>query len=160
MDPEKLHFKVTLSGTPHHRSPEFQIGLDGVDYVTGLIPSYNGVSTLYEFYVEGIQPGDHALTISFVNKVNTDTVLDANGNIVEDLLLNIEKIEIDDIDMGNLIWSNSVYTPDYPKSYAENMRQQGITLDPQITECVNLGWNGQWTFPFTSPFYFWMLENV
>ena len=160
MESETLHFKVTLSGTPHHRSPEFQIGLDGFDYVTGLIPSYNGVSTLYEFYVEGIQPGNHALTISFVNKVNTDTVLDANGNIIEDLLLNIEKIEIDDIDLGTLIWSKSTYDPIYPKSYVENMQQQGITLKPQLTECVNLGWNGTWKISFTSPFHLWLLENI
>jgi hypothetical protein len=159
MDLEKRSFKVYLSGSQHHKCPEFFIQLNGVNYVSGTVPSYNGNSNLYEFTVD-MSEGENVLSIAFLNKSDHDTVLDAQGNIVNDLLLNIEKIEIDDIDLGTLIWSHSIYEPVYSDSYLQNLAQKGETPQKQITNCVNLGWNGTWKLPFTSPFYIWLLENM
>jgi hypothetical protein len=160
MNLEKRSFKVYLSGSHHNKCPEFSIELNGVKYVSGILPPYSGNSNLYEFTVEDIPEGENVLSISFLNKSDHDTVLNAQGNIVNDLLLNIDKIEIDDIDLGTLIWSHSVYEPNYSKSYSHHVAQKGETLPKQVTNCVNLGWNGTWKLSFTSPFYIWLLENM
>lgn len=160
MESEKLHFKVYLKGSKHQKCPEFLIGLNGFNCVSDSLPAYNGDSTLYEFTVEGAKEGENILSISFLNKSNRDTILDLDGNIIEDLLLNIEKIEINDINLETLIWSHSSYEPVYPESYIQNMALTGDILPTQVTNCVNLGWNGTWKLPFTSPFHIWLLENM
>ena len=96
---------------------------------------------------------DYTLCVGALeNKTDLDTTKDAQGNIVNDILLNIEKIEIDDIDLGNLIWQ-SEFIPDVPREY------QGQTVT-KLQGCVNLGWNGTYILKFTSPFYLWLLENL
>jgi hypothetical protein len=72
------------------------------------------------------------------------------------MVLNIDSIEVDEIDLGNLLWTASIYNPIYPDCYADQ-EQKNIK---DITECVTLGWNGMWRLPFTSPFYIWLLENI
>jgi len=69
------------------------------------------------------------------------------------MLLNIKSLEVDDIDLGSLIWSHSVYRPDITHEF------NGVTVT-ELTNCVNLGWNGTWEFAFTTPFYIWLLENL
>ena len=96
----------------------------------------------------------------FLNKTVYDTKLDANGNIVKDLLLNIDSIEIDEIDIGSLKWTASNYTPMYPESYTQHVLRTGQEIETELKNCVNLGWNGTWSLPFTSPVYIWLLENI
>jgi len=31
---------------------------------------------------------------------------------------------------------------------------------PVLTNCIDLGWNGEWQLEFDSPFYIWLLENI
>jgi len=157
---EKLNFKVYLSGSQHHKCPEFFIELNGSNYISGILPTHNGTPNLYEFTVEDIPEGENVLSISFLNKSNNDTVLDSQGNIIKDLLLNIEKIEIDNIDLGMLIWSHSTYEPIYSDTYLQNLAQKNETPPAQVTNCVNLGWNGTWKLLFVSPFHIWLLENM
>jgi hypothetical protein len=87
-------------------------------------------------------------------------VIDSDGNIIQDLLLNIDTIEIDQIELGPLKWSLSEYYPEYPERYKSDVFRKGETLPESVNNCVNLGWNGTWKLPFTSPFYIWLLENI
>ena len=75
-----------------------------------------------------------------------------NGEIVKDMLLNIDNITIDDISLGHLIW-DAEYLLDRPQIY------QGKEID-HLDRCVNLGWNGTYVLKFTSPFYIWLLEKL
>jgi len=68
------------------------------------------------------------------------------------MLLNIDDITIDDISLGNLLWS-AEYILDEPQEY------NGKIID-HLDHCVNLGWNGAYTLKFTSPFYVWLLEKL
>ena len=68
------------------------------------------------------------------------------------MLLNIDDITIDDISLGNLLWS-AEYLLDTPQTY------NGQTIT-KLDSCVNLGWNGSYSLKFTSPFYLWLLENM
>lgn len=159
MDKETLHFKIGLSGSTAKKQPAFSISVNSNTMIDTVLTTAVNEIEYFEFDVE-VQEGECSLVIEFKNKQDQDTVVDANGEIVDDLLLNINSIEIDEIDLGSLLWTTSSYRPIYPAIYKKNMEQQGNTLPESITSCVNLGWNGHWTLPFTSPYYIWLLENI
>ena len=148
MNEEKLSFVVALSGTFWERRPQFSIWLDDHQVVASEIVSLAQQEIKFE---RTIDEGAHTLKIRLENKTNADTNI-RNGEIIDDMLLNIDDITIDDISLGNLLWS-AEYILDHPQEY----RGQTIT---KLDNCVNLGWNGTWILKFTSPFYIWLLEQL
>jgi hypothetical protein len=109
----------------------------------------------FEFDAE-LENENNSFNIELLNKLDSDTIKDESDNIVEDMLLCIKSLEIDEISIDHLLWSNSLYYPIYPETYLDET-QKAIT---EVRNCVDLGWNGVWKFPFTSPFYIWLLENI
>ena len=91
---------------------------------------------------------EHKIIIEMYNKHDGDTVIDKDNNIVNDVVLNIDKIIIDEVDLGSLLWSASTYYP------------AGEHSPDSLDNCVNLGWNGSWELPFSSPTYLWLLDNL
>jgi hypothetical protein len=158
MNTESLHFKIGLSGSSIDKNPEFNILVNDTQCVFGKLSQTNQTE-YFEFNFE-VNEGNHNLVIEFLNKTEYDTVLDSNGNIIKDLLLNIDSIEIDDIDLGSLCWTGSDYRPIYPNRYRNNILKEGKQLPESVKNCVHLGWNGRWILPFQSPFYHWLLENI
>ena len=148
MTEEKLSFVVALSGTFWDRRPQFSIWLDDHQVVASEIVSAAQQEIKFE---RTIDEGAHTLKIRLENKNNSDTVLE-NGEVVKDMLLNIDDIMIDDISLGNLLWS-AEYILDHPHEY----KGQTVT---KLDNCVNLGWNGTYILKFTSPFYIWLLEQL
>jgi hypothetical protein len=160
LEKETLHFRIGLSGSSDKKHPEFRISINGREYVARQQLTAGVNETEYfDFNVE-IEEGDYSLSIELLNKSMFDTVLDSDGNIVNDLLLNIDSIEIDEIDLGSLLWTASEYKPDYPEKHRLKTIQAGKELPETVKNCVNLGWNGRWILPFTSPFYIWLLEHI
>ena len=98
-----------------------------------------------------LDEGDHELRIQFQDKSISDTMIDADGKIVKDTLINIESIEIDEIELGYLAYSKSVFYPD------QTTRSD---LPTEIKELVNIGYNGMWVLRFQVPTYIWFLENL
>lgn len=158
-DKETLHFKIGLSGSSLMKQPKVLIKV-GDKECANITLTKNPNETEYFEFATVLEEGHHSLEIIFQNKTDQDTVMDQEGNILSDLLLNIDSIEIDEIELGSLIWTSSIYKPDYPKSYVQHCKTVGQTLLPELQECVNLGWNGRWVLSFTSPFYIWLLENI
>lgn len=148
MNEEKLTFAITLSGTYWNRKPQFSIWLDDHVIVQSEIASPAQQTLNFE---RTINEGEHALKIRLENKIDEDVVID-NGEVVKDMLLNIDDIIIDDISLGNLLWS-AQYILDKKQQY------KGQTID-HLDSCVNLGWNGTYILKFTSPFYIWLLEKL
>jgi hypothetical protein len=148
MNQEKLSFVVALSGTFWERRPQFSIWLDDSQVVSSEIVSAAQQEIKFE---RTIDEGLHSLNIRLENKNNSDTVL-SNGEVVKDMLLNINDIMIDDISLGNLLWS-AEYILDNPQQY----KGQTVT---KLDNCVNLGWNGTYILKFSSPFYIWLLEKL
>jgi hypothetical protein len=149
MNEEKLSFVVTLSGTFWEKRPQFSIWLDDKNVMQSEIPDSASHSLTFEHTVD---EGPHSLKIRLENKDQlTDTVIE-NGEVVKDMLLNIDDITIDGISLGNLLWS-AEYKLDAPHEY------KGQTID-HLDSCVNLGWNGTYILNFTSPFYIWLLEKL
>ncbi len=156
---ETLHFKIGLSSSSDKKQPEFNVYVNGELLVHDHVKSKKHETEYFEFFTNVIE-GDCTLTIELKNKSIYDTVIDNDGKITDDLLLNIDSIEIEEIDLGSLLWTASDYRPNYPQSYVTAMLAQGKELAPSVKNCVNLGWNGKWILPFQSPFYIWLLENI
>ena len=148
MNEEKLSFVVTLSGTFWDRRPQFSIWLDDHAVIQSEITSSAEQIVSFD---RTIDEGPHTLKIRLENKINADTNI-RNGEVVDDMLLNIDDITIDDISLGNLLWS-AEYILDEKQMY------QGKEID-HLDGCVNLGWNGTYVLKFSSPFYIWLLEKL
>lgn len=156
METERLHFKIGLSGSSSKKKPEFAISIDGTEHVKSTLTVGPNETEYFEFACNLDDEAEHFLEITFLNKLPGDTVVGSSGEIVEDLLLNIEHIEIDEIDLSKLKWELSSYYPNYPDSYLDE-EQKKIT---EVKRCVNLGWNGTWKLSFKCPYYMWLLENL
>jgi hypothetical protein len=148
MNEEKLSFVVALSGTFWERRPQFSIWLDDHAVIQSEIVSTAQQLVTFEHTID---EGPHTLKIRLENKISADTVIE-NGEVVKDMLLNIDDITIDDISLGNLLWT-AEYILDEKQTY------QGKEID-HLDGCVNLGWNGTYILKFTSPFYIWLLEKL
>ncbi len=148
MQEENLNFKISLTGTFWDRHPQFSVWLDDHVVIQSEISSEAEQIVNFERRVD---EGPHELKIRLENKVDADTVIE-NGEVVKDMLLNIDDITIDDISLGNLLWS-AEYILDKKRIY------KGQEID-HLDGCVNLGWNGTYTLKFTSPFYIWLLEKL
>lgn len=148
MPQESLNFEVKLSGTHWNKYPEFSVWLDDEK----LVQDYIRFDTHTVNFERDLSPGSHEIKIRLENKTNSDTVISSNGEIAKDMLLNIEDITVDDISLGNLLWTAEYYLDD-PQEY------QGKTIT-QLDNCVNLGWNGTYILKFSTPFYAWLLEKL
>ena len=148
MQEENLNFKISLTGTFWDRHPQFSVWLDNHVVIQSEIASSAEQIVNFERRVD---EGQHELKIRLENKTVNDTVIE-NGEVVKDMLLNIDDITIDDISLGNLLWS-AEYILDEKQMY------QGQEID-HLDGCINLGWNGTYVLKFSCPFYIWLLEKL
>ena len=148
MEHESLEFVVTVSGTYWDKKPQFSIWLD--DHVI-IQTSISSESLQTHKFTRTIDEGEHTLKIRLENKSSSDTQI-VNGEVTNDMILNIDDITIDDISLGQLLW-DAEYVLDKPQQY----NSKEIT---ELANCVNLGWNGTYVLKFTSPFYIWLLEKL
>jgi hypothetical protein len=149
-DKETLHFKLELAGTYWEKKPQYSVLINDELVKIDTVSTPSGESFFVEFDHE-VTEGNVSLKIRLENKEDSDVLKDnydtADFNIIGDLLLHIRSIEIDEIELGNMIYSKSLFTGD-------------DTARPTLDNCIDLGWNGTWTINFTSPFYIWLLENI
>ena len=147
MPQESLNVEIKLSGKHWNKYPEFSVWIDDEKLIHDKLQFDIHTVNLER----DVSEGNHELKIRLENKTSQDTVIE-NGEIVKDMLLNIDDISIDDISLGNLLWS-AEYLLDEPQEY------QGKTIT-KLDHCVNLGWNGTYILKFSSPFYIWLLEKL
>jgi hypothetical protein len=146
-DKETLHFKLELAGTYWDNRPAYSVLVNDQVVASGVADAPSGELFVVEFDAE-VAEGDAILSIRLENKEWQDTVQNEDKTeILKDMLLNIRRVEIDEIDLGNMIHTKSTYTPD-------------DSTFPTLDHCIDLGWNGTWSIKFTSPFYIWLLENL
>lgn len=141
MDQESLEFVVTVSGTYWDKKPQFSIWLD--DHVI-IQTSISSDSQQSHKFTHTIDEGEHTLSIRLENKFPSDTQI-VNGEVTNDMLLNIDDITIDGLSLGQLL-RNADYKLDKPQQF----NGKEIT---QLSNWVNLGWNGTYVLKFTSPFH-------
>ena len=112
-----------------------------------------------EFEHEFTEGEKSELIIKRSGKTKGQTVINENGDVLKDQLLHIKSIDIDEIDLGTLVYEG-VYNPQYPEPWASQQRQAGVELPESFKNVASMGHDGKWTFKFESPFYMWLLENL
>ena len=158
MATEKLKFKLELYATMWDKPPVAEISINNKVYFTWFIDGTKDEPTMVEFEHKFEEGEDYYLTIKRSGKDNKQTVVE-NGKIIKDQVLEINRIEIDEIDIGALVYEG-VYTPEYPEPWATEQREAGTELKKSFKNVTQMGHNGTWRFKFSSPFYMWLLENL
>lgn len=97
-----------------------------------------------------LSDGTHQLKFVMTGKTSEHTVLDANGNIVSDAVLEFSNIEFDDINVDGLLQKLAQYSHDFNGS--------GRAVTESFHHCM--GCNGTVSLEFASPVYLWMLEHM
>ena len=159
MATEKLKFKLELYATMWDKPPVAEILVNDKSFYNGTIIATEDEPQLIEFEHECEEGKDHELTIKRSGKDKGQSVVNDKGDILKDQLLHIKNIEIDEIDLGALVYEG-VYTPEYPEPWATQQRESGAKLQESFKNVTAMGHNGTWQFKFTSPFYMWLLENL
>lgn len=143
---EKVKITLVLSGTYWNKAPEYKVMLGDEVIEQNFVTAAPDEEFVVEFERE-LPEASHTLSVSLLNKEESDTVQNSDKtDIVKDMVLNIVRLEIGDIDVEELKWSNSIF-----KAHDNRDTLEG---------CVNLGWNGDWLFTFDVPYYVWLIENM
>ena len=159
MATEKLKFKLELYATSWDRLPIAKIKIDDETHTQIAISGTEEKPHVIEFEHEFEEDSEHNLIIENIGKTQDQTKVDKDGKVVADQLSHIKSIEIDEIDIGALVYE-AFYTPIYPEPWATQQRQAGIELPESFKNVTSMGHNGTWSFKFSSPWYMWLLENL
>ena len=159
MATEKLKFKLELYATVWDRPPHAEILIGDKSHFTGDITGTEDNPNLIEFEHEFTEGEKSELIIKRSGKTKGQTVINENGDVLKDQLLHIKSIEIDEIDIGALVYEGT-YTPQYPEPWATQQRKAGSELKESFKNVTVMGHDGTWRFKFESPFYMWLLENL
>ncbi len=159
MGTEKLKFKLELNATMWDQPPHAEILINDKLHFAGEITGDEKNPDLIEFEHVLTEGNDYTLIIKRSGKGKNQTIVNDKGDILKDQLLNIKSIEIDEIDIGALVYEGT-YTPDYQEPWATQQRESGVELPESFKNVTKMGHNGVWQFSFQSPFYVWLLENL
>ena len=159
MATEKLKFKLELYSTMWDKPPYAEILIDHDVQFKGAITGTEDKPDVIEFEYEMESEQQYNLIINRSGKGRNQTIINEKGDILKDQLLHIKSINIDEIDIGALVF-DGVYTPTYPEPWATQQRESGNDLRDSFKNVTSMGFDGEWRFSFTSPFYMWLLENL
>ena len=159
MSTEKLKFKLELFSTHWLNKPGVDVQLNGKSHWKGDIGNDINDPQVIEFEHEFNEGEEVNLTLHRYGKTTKDCIVNEKGDLLKDQLLHIKSIEIDEIDLGALVYEG-VYTPEYPEPWATQQKDANIELKKSFTNVTQMGFNGTWTFSFKSPFYMWLLDNL
>tara|TARA_Y100000592_G_C5201371_1_gene190708 strand:+ start:6 stop:488 length:483 start_codon:yes stop_codon:yes gene_type:complete len=159
MGTEKLKFKLELFSTMWDRPPIAEICIGDKSYFKEPIKGTEIKPDIIEFEHEFSEGEKSELVILRSGNQKGQTIVNEKGDILKDQLLHIKSIEIDQIEIGALVYEG-VYTPQYPEPWASQQKAAGNDLPDSFTNVTIMGHNGSWKLGFTSPFYMWLLENL
>lgn len=116
--------------------------------IADIVPGHINTTVTHEF--DDSEDGKHLLQIMLKNKLPTHTVLDADGNIVSDAVLELSQFSLESIDITQVVSDRARYTHDF-----------NSTAD-MIDDVFfgTMGCNGTVSLEITSPVYVWLLEAM
>lgn len=94
--------------------------------------------------------GEHELRFIMKNKTQNHTQIDEAGSIVSDARLIVTELAFDEIQLGNMLTEQAVYTHDFNDT-------KKSTQDKFYSE---MGCNGTVSLKFSTPIYLWLLEHM
>ena len=159
MGTEKLKFKIELYATMWDKPPHCQVLVNDQEYFNDDITGTEEKPNIIQFVHELAESESHNLIIRRSGKQKNQTIVNDKGDILQDQIVHIKGIEIDEIDIGALVYEG-VYTPTYPEPWATQQRESNNKLPETLKNVTQMGHNGEWRFAFSSPFYMWLLENL
>jgi len=160
MATENLKFKIELYSTHWDKPPQVEIFInDKCVFEKTSVSTTKDRPLAISFEEELENDKSYDLIIKRTGKDTSQTILNDKGDITHDQLLHIKNIEIDEIDLGNLVFEG-IYKPEYPEKWAKQQKAMGEVLPETLKSSPHLGHNGTWTFGFGSPFYMWLLDNL
>jgi hypothetical protein len=123
-----------------------KLKLDGV--LIGSMPlDENEKLFAYEF---DDTPKNHRFEIELCNKKPEHIKLNENGEIIEDVTVEIFDVCLSNIDLGQVFYGKSLYFHDHNGS-----------SKPVVGQFFRqLGCNGTIQFDFYTPAYVWLMENI
>jgi len=146
---ETIHIKLGLSGTYWSDKPQYRVLFND----TLIKEGYADETVEYIEFDVSYESNIASLQVQLLGKTNNHTIADQNQNIIKDMLLNIDSLTLDDISIGQLLWTESNYHTDIPVEFEGETTQL-------VKNCINLGWNGTWVLSWSNPFYLWLLEKI
>jgi hypothetical protein len=158
MTTENLKFKIQLYAQYWDKPPIAEIIIGDQSKFKQEITGTEQNPNVIEIYHELEEGQEYKFVIHRTNKDDSQTIVD-NNQIIKDQLLFIKSIEIDEIDLGGLVYEG-VYYPQYSEPWASEQKQAGKELPVSFKNVTSMGHNGRWELGFTSPFYMWLLENL
>lgn len=100
----------------------------------------------------------HLLQMHRYNKSDDQCVMNDDGKKKDQYII-IRDIVIDGINVQNLVWDRSWYEPEYPETWADEQKKDGVALEPTVKGETWLSHNGMWNFEFSSPFYKFVIKQ-
>jgi hypothetical protein len=103
-----------------------------------------------QYEINDDEEKSHLLKIVMTGKTAAHTQLDADGNIVKDVMLSIRNIAIDGINIDKLVHRLATYQHNFNGT------------QPQCSDKFFgfMGCNGSVTLEFTTPGHLWLLEHM
>ena len=135
MATEKLKFKIELYATMWDRPPHAEILIGDKSHFKGDIMGTEDKPTVVEFEHEFTEGEKCELIIKRSGKDRGQTVVNEKGDLIKDQMLHIKDIEIDEIDIGALVYEG-VYTPEYPEPWATQQREAGNELPKSFKNVI------------------------
>jgi hypothetical protein len=93
---------------------------------------------------------EHELRVILKNKLPEHTTVDTDGNITRDAVITVDKFELEEIDVNQIVQEQAVYHHNFNGSAAET----------QDKFFGSMGCNGTVSLKFSTPIYIWLLENM
>ncbi len=142
---EKIQIKFGVSNTDPESPLQLQVHMD--NELLGSLLITQPIDVVYDLELED---DEHELCLTLVGKTAAHTVIDEQGTIIKDAMLQFSNVEMDDINIDSMLQKLAVYTHDF----------NGSGKPTQESFFHALGCNGTVSLKFTSPIYLWLLENM
>jgi hypothetical protein len=95
--------------------------------------------------------GEHTLQFLISNKNDSHVIRDADGNVLDSTEISITDMKFDEVDINNIIMAS-------PLEYHHDFNGNGEKTVDKFYGIA--GCNGEITLNFSTPIYFWLLENM
>jgi len=139
-----MKIKIKLLGNKsNNKIPTVRMLINNVEFYCGTVEP----TQEFVFYFEPKE--NNTLCIEHYNKYNEDTIVDANGNIVEDLSVELKSIHIDDVEIMETVLFSMPYYVEWPDNIVSDYHQKGETPPEYINNNLYFGFNGTYKFAFS-----------
>lgn len=141
----KLKFNIVPNNTdtPWH----VRVDCNSVNFFDSI--NFNK-SAIVEYDFDNETEDEYTISITLQGKRTQDTVVDSDGNIVKDSVLDLNSFVLDGVDVTKTVFNLAKYQHNFNGNGNE-------TLQPFYGTA---GCNGTIEFKFSSPTDIWLLENM